>query len=103
MRDRNGAGIRQEGAGLTVRDCSFHDNETASWPATRRAATSWWSEASSANGAGDGQSHNMYINRVRSFTLRASHTHDARVGHNIKSRALTTVVEGNRHHQRGRR
>ena len=27
VRDRNGAGIRQEGAGLTVRDCSFHDNE----------------------------------------------------------------------------
>ena len=25
--DENGAGIRQEGAGLTVRNCSFHDNE----------------------------------------------------------------------------
>ena len=25
--DQNGAGIRQEGTGLTVRNCSFHDNE----------------------------------------------------------------------------
>jgi len=25
--DKNGAGIRQEGAGLTVRNCFFHDNE----------------------------------------------------------------------------
>jgi hypothetical protein len=95
--DRNGAGIRQEGAGLTVRDCSFHDNENGIL-AGDSASSDILVERTEfrANGAGDGQSHNMYINRVRSFTLRASHTHDARVGHNIKSRALTTVVEGNR-------
>ena len=27
VRDRNGAGIRQEGINLTVRNCYFHDNE----------------------------------------------------------------------------
>jgi hypothetical protein len=95
--DRNGAGIRQEGAGLTVRDCLFHDNENGIL-AGDNASSDIVVERSEfrANGAGDGQSHNIYINRVRSFTLRASHSHDARVGHNVKSRAATTVIEGNR-------
>jgi hypothetical protein len=29
VRDKNGAGIRQEGANLTLRNCYFHDNEDA--------------------------------------------------------------------------
>jgi hypothetical protein len=34
--DKNGAGIRQEGSGLTVRNCHFHDNGTASSPGPTR-------------------------------------------------------------------
>ncbi len=95
--DQNGAGIRQEGSGLTVRDCYFHDNENGIL-AGDRADSDILVERSifARNGNGDGQSHNMYINRVRTFTLRASHVHDARVGHNVKSRAATSIIEGNR-------
>ena len=47
------------------------------------------------NGHGDGQSHNICIGRVRSFTLRFSHSHDSRIGHEVKSRAaVNNVVTG---------
>lgn len=95
--DQNGAGIRQEGANLTVRDCYFHDNENGILAGDNASSDILIEHSIFAhNGAGDGQSHNMYINRVRSLTLRASHVHDAHVGHNVKSRAATTIVEGNR-------
>jgi hypothetical protein len=44
------------------------------------------------NGAGDGFSHNIYVNHVRSFTLRYSYCTDARVGHLVKSRALRNYI-----------
>ena len=48
------------------------------------------------NGHGDGQSHNIYIGRVRSFTLRFSHSHDSRIGHEVKSRAAVNRILYNR-------
>jgi len=50
----------------------------------------------SANGAGDGFSHNMYIGDYATFTLQYSYSHDANVGHLVKSRAFTTNVLYNR-------
>lgn len=95
--DMNGAGIRQEGPNLTVRDCYFHDNEdgilTGADPTSDILIEG---SIFDRNGFGDGFSHNMYIGHVRSFTLRGSHTHDARVGHLIKSRANLSIIEGNR-------
>ena len=44
------------------------------------------------NGAGDGQSHNLYIGHVKSLTFRYSFSHDANVGHNLKSRAETNMI-----------
>ncbi len=94
---RNGAGIRLEGAGLTLRDCYFHRNENGIL--TRAGAESdvliEHSEFAH-NGFGDGYSHNIYIGAVRSFTLRYSHVHHAIVGHNVKSRALKNQVTYNR-------
>ena len=48
------------------------------------------------NGHGDGYSHNMYIGAVRTFTLRYSYSHDANVGHLVKSRAATNYILYNR-------
>jgi MYXO-CTERM domain-containing protein len=95
--DRNGAGIRQEGSGLTVRHCYFHDNENGLLAGDKADSdilveSSWFAR----NGAGDGQSHNLYINHVRSFTLRFSYSHGARVGHLVKSRAYSTSLLYNR-------
>jgi hypothetical protein len=94
---RNGSGIRGEGIGLTLRDCYFHDNE-AGVLAGGGPESEIVVERSefAANGFGDGQSHNVYIVSAKSFTLRASYSHHARVGHNVKSRAATNYIFYNR-------
>ena len=91
--DQNGAGIRQEGANLLLEHCYFHDNQEGIL-ATDNPASSIVIDSSvfARNGAGDGYSHNVYINHVRSFTLRYSYSTDARVGHLVKSRALRTYI-----------
>jgi hypothetical protein len=95
--DRNGAGIRQEGPGLTVRNSYFHNNEMGILTSSHSASDILLESCEFAyNGFGDGYSHNMYINQVRSFTLRSSYTHHANYGHLVKSRALKNVLEYNR-------
>ena len=95
--DRNGAGIRQEGKGLVVRHCSFHDNEdgilTGANPESDILVE--FSEFHH-NGAGDGYSHNLYIGQVRSFTLRFCSSRQAKTGHLVKSRAQTNSILYNR-------
>jgi hypothetical protein len=94
---RNGAGIRQEGIGLTVRECYFHDNENSILGGGGPESDVVIERSEFArNGYGDGQSHNLYIGRVRSLTVRGSYLHHARVGHDIKSRAARTYVLYNR-------
>jgi hypothetical protein len=95
--DGNGAGIRQEGAGLTVIGCYFHDNQEGILAGDNPASDIVIENSEFArNGAGDGYSHNMYVNHVRSFTLEGSWSHDARVGHLVKSRALVNHILYNR-------
>ena len=78
--DQNGAGIRQEGANLLVEHCYFHDNQEGILAADSPASSIVIdSSVFARNGAGDGFSHNIYINHVRSFTLRYSYSTDARV------------------------
>ncbi|HJS85835.1 MAG TPA: hypothetical protein VJ779_10270, partial [Acetobacteraceae bacterium] len=43
-------------------------------------------------GAGDGYSHNVYINHVAQFTFENSVSTGAILGHDIKSRALNTAI-----------
>lgn len=95
--DRNGAGIRQEGPGLTVRNSTFHDNEMGILASAHSASDILLESCEFAyNGFGDGYSHNIYVNQVRSFTLRSSYSHHANYGHLVKSRALKNVLEYNR-------
>ena len=95
--DLNGAGIRQEGDGLAVRHCWFHDNENGILGGGSAASevVVEYSEFSS-NGHGDGYSHNMYIANIASFTLRFCNTHHAKVGHDVKSRAQKNFILYNR-------
>jgi hypothetical protein len=91
--DLNGAGIRQEGANLTLEHCYFHDNQEGILAGDNPASTIVIdSSVFARNGAGDGYSHNIYINHIRSFTLRYSYSTDARVGHLVKSRALRNYI-----------
>ncbi|MBL8792665.1 MAG: Ig-like domain-containing protein [Planctomycetia bacterium] len=94
--DKNWAGIRQEGDNLTVQNCYFHNNDNGilGGGSANSEVIVEYSEFS-RNGYGDGQSHNMYIGDIRSFTLRHSYTHDAIVGHDVKSRAVTNIIVSN--------
>ena len=95
--DQNGAGIRQEGAGLTVRGCYFHDNEEGILAGDNAASEILIEYTEFArNGFGDGYSHNLYINHVARFTLQYCYSHHARVGHLVKSRALENHILYNR-------
>jgi hypothetical protein len=91
--DENGAGIRQEGAGLTVEHCRFDHNQEGILAGDNPASNIVIDSSVFAdNGAGDGFSHNIYINHVRSFTLRDSYSTDAHVGHLVKSRAARNYI-----------
>lgn len=95
--DQNGAGIRQEGRNLTVRHCYFHDNEDGILTGADDSSNILIEFSEFArNGYGDGQSHNMYIGNVHSFTLKFCYSHHARVGHAVKSRANANFILYNR-------
>lgn len=95
--DGNGAGIRQEGTGLTVTRSWFHHNEngllTGADPLSdvvvRRSRFV-------SNGAGDGYTHHLYVGAVRSLTVAGSYLKGAIVGHELKSRAARNTIIGNR-------
>ena len=95
--DQNGAGIRQEGDNLTVRRCYFHDNDDGilTGPSPTSQILIEYSEFGE-NGFGDGYSHNLYIGNVAKFTLQYSYSHDAKVGHLVKSRAAENYILYNR-------
>lgn len=94
--DTNGAGIRQEGSGLIVSNCYFHDNENGILTAPTAGEIVIENSEFANNGYGDGLTHNMYIGNINKFTLRYCYTHHAKVGHTIKSRAKENYILYNR-------
>ncbi|UQA55206.1 right-handed parallel beta-helix repeat-containing protein [Polyangium aurulentum] len=95
--DKNGAGIRQEGTNLTVRNCYFHDNENGILAGDKAGSTITIEYTEFANnGAGDGQSHNLYINHVSKLVFRHNYSHHAKVGHLLKTRAAENHILYNR-------
>lgn len=90
--DQNGAGIRAEGNGLTIRNCGFFDNEDGILGPDSGDLTIENSEFA-RNGYGDGQSHNLYVGRANKVTVVGSFFHEAKIGHNFKSRARETRIE----------
>ncbi|HIA37838.1 MAG TPA: PKD domain-containing protein [Flavobacteriales bacterium] len=95
--DKNGAGIRMQGTNLTIKHCYFHDNEDGIL-AGDNSNSDILIEYSvfSNNGYGDGLSHNMYINHINSFTLQHCYSHNANVGHTVKTRAHNNYILYNR-------
>jgi hypothetical protein len=95
--DRNGAALRLEGTNFTLRSAFLHDNENGilSGANTASNVTVEYSEFGH-NGYGDGYSHNLYIGNVGSLVFRYNFSHDANVGHNLKSRARVNTIAYNR-------
>ena len=94
---KNGAGIRQEGVNLTVRNCYFHDNENGILSGVSPESEILIENSEFArNGYGDGQSHNFYIGNIKKFTLRYCYSHESIGGQLVKSRAVENYILYNR-------
>lgn len=95
--DGNGAGIRFERGRLTVRNSRFIDNQmgllTGNDPGSELTI-----ERCEFSGPTDGPRHyhNVYAGAIARFTMTASWSHSARVGHLVKTRARESVVSYNR-------
>ena len=48
------------------------------------------------NGAGDGQSHNLYVGTIQRLVVQGSYFHHARLGHLLKTRAQDNWIKYNR-------
>ncbi len=95
--DRNGAGIRLDGVGLIVRGSFIHDNENGILTNNDGVSNILIENTEFGhNGYGDGQSHNIYVGKVASLIFRNNYSHDANVGHNLKSRARVNTISYNR-------
>jgi hypothetical protein len=94
--DENGAGIRLDGGGLTIRNCYFHDNENGILGGDGGGHVLIEYSEFSNNGFGDGYTHNIYISGADNFTLRFSYSHHAKIGHNVKTRAPVNYICYNR-------
>lgn len=100
VRDKNGAGIRQEGTDLTVRNCYFHRNEMGILTGQDEQSSILIEYSEFADNTVEGDSdeygHNIYIGRVGKFELKFSYVHDGHIGNNVKSRALESHILYNR-------
>ncbi len=95
--DQNGAGIRLDGTGMTVRNCYFHDNENGILTSNPYAGDILIEHSEFGhNGYGDGYSHNLYIGHVHTLTFRFNYSHHAKIGHCLKSRAQENFIYCNR-------
>ena len=95
--DHNGAALRIEGNNFTLKNSFLHDNENG--VLTGASSTSrivLENNEFGRNGDGSGQTHNIYVGEVASLTFRFNFSHDANVGHNLKSRARINTVAYNR-------
>jgi hypothetical protein len=92
--DTNGAGIRHQGGNLTLRDTGFYDNENGILAGNDSAATITIESSEFArNGYGDGYTHNLYVGRFGRLIVRFSDFREAKIGHNLKSRARENIIE----------
>ena len=95
--DLNGAGIRHETGRLTVRNCTFTDNETGILTGNEPMSELEVRGCEfGRNGAGDGQSHNLYVGAIARVLVEASYFHHGNVGHLLKTRAAEAHILYNR-------
>ena len=95
--DGNGAGVRQESGNLVISNSWIHDNQDGVLTGALPGATLAISHTEvDRNGTETGFTHNLYIGQIGTLSVTDSYIHDALGGHEIKSRADTTLITGNR-------
>lgn len=95
--NESGGAVVVNGSGLTINNSYFHDNETngvlngGSFPVSDIVLNN---TKIARCGDGSGLSHNIYVGRMRSLVLNNIISNDPKIGHNVKSRAARTVING---------
>ena len=91
--DQNGAALRLDAPNLTLRNSFIHHNENGILTDSNPQSNVVIENTEFAdNGRGTGYTHNVYIGNINSLVFRGSYSHDANVGHNLKSRARTNTI-----------
>ncbi|MFT4535900.1 MAG: hypothetical protein ACJA1A_003862 [Saprospiraceae bacterium] len=95
--DKNGAGIRLDGIGLTATNCYFHNNENGILTNNSYEGVITIEHCEfGGNGFSDGYSHNLYIGHVQKLVFQFNYSHHAKIGHCLKSRAAENIIQYNR-------
>ena len=95
--DGNGAAIRYEGGKLILNDVYIHNNQDGILTANAPTGSIAINNSEFAfNGTGDGRTHNIYVGDIGTLSINNSYIHDAKVGHEIKSRAENTTITNSR-------
>ena len=94
--DGNGAAIRYEGGSLVLNNDTVMNNEEGLLSAPDPSGTITINNSTfSNNGIGDGYTHNIYVGAIGQLKVMGSTITAAVVGHDIKSRAASTIITGN--------
>lgn len=94
--DGNGAGVRYDGGTLTLDNVSLHGNQDGILGAPDQSGSITIRNSNIyGNGTSAGNTHNIYIGDIATFTLTNSYVHDANVGHEVKSRAENNIITNN--------
>lgn len=100
--DGNGAGVRYETGSLTITNSWLHGNQDGLLANANAGANITIDRSEfDHNGAGDGFSHNLYVNQIGTLSITDSYFHDPVGGHEIKSRADVTIIAGTRIQDQG--
>src|SRR4051794_31972540 len=99
--NRNGAGIKEESGNLILNNCGFFNNEMGVLTGNTGLGSITVNNSEFAyNGVDSAYSpsigHNLYVGRIESLTVNNSYFHEAKIGHEIKSRALDTTIINSR-------
>jgi hypothetical protein len=95
--DHNGAGIRAQGGNLTVETSRFIDNEEGilAGSSPRSVIRVTRSEFRGNGNCVAACAHGIYVGTIALLDVEDSRFTDTHEGHDIKSRALRTVLRGN--------
>ena len=95
--DRNGAGTAMKAAISSSTTLISITTRTACSAAANATGSITINNSEFAfNGRGDGYTHNLYVSKIANLKIDNSYFHDAKVGHEIKSRALNTTITNSR-------
>jgi hypothetical protein len=98
--DHNGAGIRQEGANVLVKNCRFVGNEMGLLCGVIASCTIIMENnlfENNGSPSNPGYQHNVYIGHIDTFIFRYNYSKDAIAeGHELKSRAKYNIILYNR-------